>query len=149
MKSYKILKVPLSKEKAVFYYYKRYRPQGNDESVSLPEERTIQICHFVRPIDENTVQKYFGLAGKIKQIQIGEYKNKANNKRKRRTVYFALVVYKSAEDCLSILTEPKVFQGKVNKMLKKSVKFSRNPFADEDEGSSSEEDPEKVQQKEH
>ena len=71
--------------------------------MTLPSERTIQVCHFVKPIDENTIQKYFGLAGKIKQIQIGEYKNKANNKRKRRTVYFALVVYKSADDCRLIL----------------------------------------------
>jgi hypothetical protein len=45
------------------------------------------------------IQKYFGLAGKIKQIHIGEFKNKANNKRKRRVLYFAIVVYKSVEDC--------------------------------------------------
>jgi hypothetical protein len=59
MESYKILKVPLNKEKAVFYYYKRYAG-GDDKKedtmiVSLPPERTIQICHFVRAIDENTV----------------------------------------------------------------------------------------------
>ena len=73
------------------------------------------------------------MAGKIKQIQIGEYKNKANNKRQRRTVYFALVVYKNAEDCRMILNEPKFLQGKVNKLMRKTVKFSANPFADEDE----------------
>lgn len=100
--------------------------------VSLPTDRTIQICHFVRAIDENTVQKYFGLAGKIKQIQLGEYKNKANNKRKRRTVFFALVVYKSADDCRAILGDPKVLQAKVNKLMRKSVKFASNPFADDD-----------------
>jgi hypothetical protein len=52
----------------------------------------------VRAIEETFIQKYFGLIGKIKQIHIGEYKNKANNKRKRRTVYFAIIVYKNAED---------------------------------------------------
>lgn len=112
MEAYKILKVPISKEKAVFYYYKKYDQGGQTQKknedgevtlIDLPKERTIQICHFNKPIDENTVQKFFGLAGKIKQIQIGDYKNKGNNKRKRRTVYFALVVYKSADDCKAIL----------------------------------------------
>ena len=98
----------------------------------MPSDRTIQICHFLRAIDENTVQKYFGLGGKIKQVQIGEYKNKANNKRKRRTVYFALVVYKTAEDCRMVLSEPKFLQSKVNKLMRKSVKFSNNPFADDE-----------------
>jgi hypothetical protein len=32
-------------------------------------------------MDENTVQKFFGMVGKIRQVQIGEYKNKGNNKR--------------------------------------------------------------------
>lgn len=100
MDSYKILKVPLTKEKSVFYYYKQYTPKAESEAslVSLPEDRTLYVCHFVRPIDEATINKYFGIAGKIKQIHIGEYKNKANNKRKRRTVHFAIVVYKNAED---------------------------------------------------
>jgi RNA recognition motif-containing protein len=75
--------------------------------VELPSDRTIYVCHFLRPIQEDFIKKYFGLAGKIKQIHLGEYKNKANNKRKRRTVYFAIVVYKHAEDCRMILTEPK------------------------------------------
>ena len=135
------MKVPIAKEKAVFYYYKRYsgteegKSGGGDDQliVSLPTDRTIQLCHFVKPIDENTVQKFFGLAGKIKQIQIGEYKNKANNKRKRRTVYFALVVYKKVEDCKVVLNDPKFLQGKVNKLMKKSVKFSSNPFAAEED----------------
>ena len=69
MESYKILKVPINKEKAVFYYYKKYAQQAGEDKevlVTLPSDRTIQICHFVRAIDEGTVQKYFGLAGKIK-----------------------------------------------------------------------------------
>jgi hypothetical protein len=113
MEAYKILKVPINKEKSVFYYYKRYSggnggaEKGEEMIVSLPKERTIQICHFVRPIDENTIQKFFGLVGKIKQIQIGEYKNKGNNKRQRRTVYFATVVFKSAEDVNMLMNDPK------------------------------------------
>ena len=49
MESYKILKVPIAKEKAVFYYYKRYsgteegKSGGGDDQliVSLPTDRTI------------------------------------------------------------------------------------------------------------
>lgn len=64
MESYKILKVPITKDKSVFYYYKRYAGGSADREkegemigsiVDLPAERTIQICHFVRAIDENTV----------------------------------------------------------------------------------------------
>lgn len=100
MESYKILKVPIAKEKAVFYYYKQYVPKESDSNlVSLPADRTIYVCHFIRPLDEDTIQKLFGIVGKIKQIHIGEYKNKANNKKKRRTVYFALITYKRVEDC--------------------------------------------------
>jgi hypothetical protein len=46
-------------------------------------------------------------------------------------VYFALVVFKNAEDCRLALNDPKFLQGKVNKLMRKSVKFSSNPFADE------------------
>lgn len=64
MESYKILKVPISKEKAVFYYFKRH--ENKEALVTLPSDRTIHVCHFVRPLDEGTIQKFFGLAGKIK-----------------------------------------------------------------------------------
>lgn len=67
MEAYKILKVPISKEKAVFYYYKKYDKKEEEGTiVTLPTDRTIQVCHFMKAIDENTVQKFFGLAGKIK-----------------------------------------------------------------------------------
>lgn len=135
MEAYKILKVPIAKDKAVFYYYKPYVPKSGTESttlVSLPADRSIYVCHFLKPLTEDILHKLFGIVGKLKQIHIGEYKNKANNKRKRRTVYFAIVVYKNAEDCQTVLNEPKYLQAKVNKVMKKSAKFSRNPFARED-----------------
>lgn len=134
---YKILKIPITKDKTVFYYYKRYtqKTSKTDEIVTLPQDRTIYVCHFIRPIEETFIKKYFGLAGKIRQISIGEYKNKANNKRKRRTVYFALISYKRAEDCSLLIDEPKYLQAKVNQITKKGVKYSDNPFAnDNDQG---------------
>lgn len=99
------------------------------------------MCHFLRPIEESFIQKYFGLVGKLSQVHIGEYKNKANNKRKRRTVYFAIVVYKRAEDCQLVLREPRFLQAKVNQVTKKggNVKFAANPFANEGDDEDDEE----------
>jgi hypothetical protein len=68
-------------------------------------------------------------------------------------VFFATVVFKSAEDVNMMMNDPKFLQGKVNKLMRKSVKFSSNPFADRDDpGMSSDEEevtPEQQQQKDH
>jgi len=55
MNNYKILKIPVSREKSVFYYYKQYEPKkeegtSDNRLVDLPKERTIYLCHFLRPI---------------------------------------------------------------------------------------------------
>jgi hypothetical protein len=60
MSNYKILKIPVSREKSVFYYYKQYEPKKKGEEgsenlkldnlVELPVDRTIYVCHFLRPI---------------------------------------------------------------------------------------------------
>ena len=53
MSNYKILKIPISKEKSVFYYYKQYVPKSDSSSadlekklVTLPLDKTIYVCHF-------------------------------------------------------------------------------------------------------
>ena len=51
-----------------------------------------------------------------------------------------MVVYKNAEDCRLAMSDPKYLQGKVNKLMRKSVKFSTNPFADEAEPVESEDE---------
>lgn len=66
-------------------------------------------------------------------MHIGEFRNKANNKRKRRVLYFAIIVFKHAEDCQLALNEPRHFQSKVNKLCKKTAKFSLNPLEGESE----------------
>ena len=110
---YNILKIPISKEKSVFYYYRQYKEKtdkaaaggkdGEGSLVSIPEERSLYICHFSREIDVQTIEKYFGLVGKIKQVHTGVFKNKSNNKKKRRILYFAIVVYKKSEDAQNML----------------------------------------------
>ena len=95
-----MLKVPVNRDKAVFYYYKAYSPQAETKGLlDVPLDRSLYLCHFLRPIEDEFVQKFFGSIGKIKQIYLGEYKNKACNKRKRRTIYYAIIVFKTAAPC--------------------------------------------------
>lgn len=83
MSDFKILKVPLTKDVTLFYYYKAYVQKESQSLLSLPEDRTLQVNHFDRPIKEEYLQKYFSLAGRVKQIHLGEFKNRSNNKKKR------------------------------------------------------------------
>lgn len=61
-----------------------------------------------------------------------------------------MVVFKNSQDCDLILSDPKFLQSKVNKVMRKSVKFTSNPFADENEEESEDEmSPEQQAEKEH
>ena len=91
---YRIMKIPVNRDKSVMYYYKRYHKQDQESLIDIPEDRSIYLCHFLREIDETFVQKFFGQVGKIKQIHFGVYKNKACNKRKKRSIFFAIIVFK-------------------------------------------------------
>lgn len=48
-------------------------------------------------------------------------------------MYFALISYKRAEDCSLLIDEPKYLQAKVNQITKKGVKYSDNPFANDND----------------
>ena len=95
------------------------------------------ICHFDRQIDPEFVKKFFGKVGKIKQINLGSYRNKANNNRKgkRRTIHYAIVVYKHEKDAQNLLgpNGAKLLQSIVNKVKKKSVKAYANGFGASDD----------------
>ena len=82
--------------------------------------------------------------GKIKEIHFGEYKNKACNKRKRRSIYFAIIVFKKAADAELVTRDSKLLQNIVNKTMKKSVKYVAFD-GDED----SDDNQEKTPQDEH
>ena len=104
---FKVLKVPIGKEKSVFYYYKRFKPQDFaqiSEMALVPPEKTLYMCHFLRPIEESFISKYMQQS-QIKRVELGQYKNKATNSRKgkRRTIYFALIVLKTEEYLQSLL----------------------------------------------
>ena len=121
---YRIMKIPVNRDKSVMYYYKRYEklPENDESLLDIPADRSIYLCHFLREIDETFVQKFFGQVGKIRQIHFGVYKNKACNKRSKRTIYFAIIVFKKPSDCEAILANPKLIQKIVNKTTKKHVK---------------------------
>ena len=42
-------------------------------------------------------------------------------------MYFAIVVFKNEDDCQTALNEPRHLQSKVNKLCKKTAKYSLNP----------------------
>lgn len=143
--SYKILKIPVNREKVVFYYFKSYEPSkdSHDSStlIDIPQDKAVYLCHFLRPIEEDFVNKFFGKVGKISQIFIGEYKNKACNKRKRRTIYYAIIIFKRASDAQSVLSDSKVMQTVVNSITRKQVKYLHTD-GDSEEAASDHDDPE-------
>ena len=61
---------------------------------------------------------------------IGHFKPKASKKKQKRILYFAIIVFKSAESTQKLLTSEgsKLLQGKVNKAAAKAIKFVENPF---------------------
>ena len=71
-KQYRILKIPVNREKSVFYYYKPFELVDIDKEktrntlIDVPNKKSIYITHFLKPIDEKFLLKFFGQAGKIK-----------------------------------------------------------------------------------
>jgi len=124
--------VPVSREKQVFYYYKRFEPNSSDTDATLanppPAEKTIYVVHFLQPIQESFIMKTFSHAGQIKQVHIGTFKPKASRKKQKRTLHFALVVFKKPESVDALLKDSKMLQKKVNKIANKAIGFMHNPF---------------------
>lgn len=71
----------------------------------MPEDRSLYLCHFARAVEESFINKYFG-RNQIKRVEYGQYRNKTSNgrKNKRRTIYFAIIVYREAEFLKQVLT---------------------------------------------
>jgi len=76
-----------------------------------PAERTIYVVHFLQKIEENFLLKTFSHAGKIKKTIIGSYQPKKAQRRahKRRTLHYALIVFKS-EEAIEKLSDSKWLQ---------------------------------------
>lgn len=131
--SFSILKIPVSHEKQVLYYYRPYLGPETSSELSLatppPVGRTLYVVHFLQKIEESFLLKTFSVAGKIKKTIIGSYQPKRMGRRShnRRVVYYALIVFKH-EESLDKLRDSKFLQKKVNNQAKKQVGFAANPF---------------------
>lgn len=132
--SFSILKVPVSREKQVLYYYKQYASDTENSDMPMlatppPADRTIYVVHFLQKIEENFLLKTFSHAGKIKKTIIGSYQPKKTQRRshKKRILHYALIVFKSA-DAVEKLSDSKFLQKKINSHAKKTVGFAANPF---------------------
>mmetsp|Transcript_31445 Transcript_31445/g.41644 ORF Transcript_31445/g.41644 Transcript_31445/m.41644 type:complete len:211 (+) Transcript_31445:134-766(+) len=99
-----------------------------------PAERTLYVVHFLQPIEESFLLRTFSHAGKIKKTIIGSFQPKRASKRahKRRTLHYALVVFKSAE-ALAKLSNSRFLQKAINTRAKREVGFAANPFLDGEE----------------
>jgi len=100
-------------------YFKKYEWKTEESSLLSPdeEERTLYVCNFTSTFDVGVIKKYIGICGSIETIKLGDYFNRTSNKKKRWTIYFALVTFKNKESLEKAL-KPESLQGKVNIMIR-------------------------------
>jgi len=112
------LRLQLSKTRSKFLYYRHLSENKKKPLlIELPVERSIYIVDFERELDEKFIKKYFEvLGGRIKAIHSGEYKNKHNNKKKRKKIFFCIAVYKREEDAKNVMNT-KMLQSKIDKVF--------------------------------
>jgi len=115
----------------------------------------LYVVHFDQEIKESFLTKTFQYVGEISQTHIGHFKPKASKKKQKRTLYFAIIVFKRAECLEKLLSQDgaRYLQGKVNKVAAKSIRFSENPFlrdakVDHIDSEQEEESPEERQKRE-
>jgi hypothetical protein len=61
---------------------------------------------------------------------MGKFRPRASKRKNKRTIHFALVVYKDADSCQKVLEDSKFLQAKVNKAARGAIGFAKNPFLD-------------------
>eukprot|EP00826_Nyctotherus_ovalis_P040347 TRINITY_DN3973_c0_g1_i1.p2 TRINITY_DN3973_c0_g1~~TRINITY_DN3973_c0_g1_i1.p2 ORF type:complete len:248 (+),score=81.23 TRINITY_DN3973_c0_g1_i1:75-818(+) len=131
---YKVLTIPT--KKALVYdhlYYKEYSKDDKD-LIEVPERQALYAVRFDQPFTAEYVKKHFGIAGKVKTAHMGEYKNRSNNKKKRRQLWFAIVIYKHTEDWEKAM-DSRWLQGEIYKAFgdgKGKWRISFNPQVQEE-----------------
>jgi hypothetical protein len=122
--SYHIIKFPRGKEKHDFYYYKQFDDTCPKSSlVTVDPTRSVYICSFTQELEEGFVKKYMGLAGHIQSVYIGIYKHRKGNKKKRRTIFYAIVTYKTEQGLQNCLNSDSI-QHKIDN-LRQVGKFGK------------------------
>lgn len=68
--------------------------------------------------------------GPISQTHIGHFKPRASKKKQKRTLYFAIIVFKGPESVTKLFgaNTSQYLQGRVNKQAEKNLRFTENPF---------------------
>ena len=61
---------------------------------------------------------------------MGKFRPRASRRKNKRTLHFALVVYKEADACQRVLEDSKFLQAKINKAARSTIGFAKNPFLD-------------------
>jgi hypothetical protein len=97
-----------------------------------PSEKTIYVVHFDQPIEESFLSKTFSMAGPIRKIHLGKFRPRASKRKNKRTIHFALIVYKEKNSCQRVLEDSKFLQGRINKVAKATMGFTKNPFLEKD-----------------
>ena len=72
------------------------------------------------------------MAGSIRKIHMAKFRPRASRRKNKRTIHFALVVFKEAESCARVLEDSKFLQSKVNKSARQTIGFTKNPFLDKE-----------------
>ncbi|KRX07679.1 hypothetical protein PPERSA_11228 [Pseudocohnilembus persalinus] len=145
--SYHVAHVPEQNGNKMFIYYKRYTPKGKlldliegqdtlyeafenfknckiedqqhiiEQEKICPISRTLIVINFDHQFQEEKIKKWFQLIGKVRKVDIGSYKNKNNQSKAARTIYFALIVFKNEFDMIRVFS-PEHLQTKFNEFFK-------------------------------
>lgn len=103
--NYQILKYPWRKDVYDHLYFRRHEKKSTDHISDIDSSTTLYVCNFSEALDIGFIKKYFGVAGQIQTVKLGEFRNKTSNKKKWRIIHFALVIYVSSESVEKALEE--------------------------------------------
>lgn len=77
----------------------------------------MQVINFDGPLNADEVKRIFRVLGKIRKVEVGEYKQKGKH------VYFAIVTFKFEFDLVKAF-RPDYFQARINEKFQ-SVKLKQ------------------------
>ena len=133
-KNLKCLRIELNSNHSVFLYYKVYPKQ---DSTRFPQTKSAIFFFFdSEHVDKHFIKTYISQIGPIDEIEIGNYVNRKGSKKKRKTVFFAIVKF-IEEDSLTDLLNQYETQKKINLYIEnrrnRNINLKYNPMDDQEE----------------
>ena len=90
-KSLKCLRIEINSNNVVFLYYKIY---PKEDSIRFPQIKSAIFFYFDSDhVDKHFIKTYISQVGPIDEIETGNYINRKGSKKKRKTVFFAIVKF--------------------------------------------------------